>query len=446
MVGNVFFASSAFVQLSPSSSASCQSSSICTATPQWLEMIMDFVREILGTIRTQAPAWYSLGTYVHPNWYQGHDFVPPSQTVLGNLKTNIQQKLIFSATLSILLLRSAAWFSDVLWQFLLLFKHGVFLRDVGLVDALEQELINKYYEVGLWWALFSHINDQNLALMNEVIDTYVRRGVLSPWSSFAQWTTYQDVLVSLYAILSSTKTFLYLDKNLDLSISQSFIKLYFVPSFLESLQAEYTCIRWFTNPCDPQLQKITSAFGTVFLDFSSSWKRSFAVLTWSISRLQETFSRQQSQTFKEREQELLHTLYGTTISDSVRLSNPFTITTQNISPKDSYLSPSWKWFLQSSPRQRIEDAHLPATPQVSLVMIEDKQFVRILNGYMTDVFVSHDLDIQQSMLVETKVITPLFAYLGDFIFRLKDYVVGNLSVEWSLVYNLARAARLQCSQ
>lgn len=438
----------------------CTSTSICGTAPKQFTLLLDFVREMMNTIKTIGTQWEYLGQYINPNRYAGNVFTPPANTVMSKTLRNINQKAKFA-------LASTAIFStpvnfaglkDVLWWTALLAKDKVFLRDTKLVEALESQLSDKRYELGLWWWRYTQINPTNKKIMETIIKKYVDAGLLSQWS-LADGVQYNNVTSLLVSILSAAKTFLYFDR-IDQFSTDYFsrwglngIKISFTPGLFTTIQDEYECVKWPYNVCDPQsgqfkknIEKMTSS-----ITKSATWFvttiRDASLRLWQLFLKEDN----QSEAFKQREADLLKTMYGTTkdgkwvFGGSLKksLSSIWSDIKMLWSDVSRFRSPS----IDDSQKNKdeIEDlrAQQPSIP--SAPAQGEETFKAYIASYTKDVFAQQASDIQLAYLAETKDVTPGFTVLGKQIFLIKNDVIGSKDLEWSLIKSLSEAADLQCS-
>jgi hypothetical protein len=60
-----------------------------------------------------------------------------------------------------------------------LFKNEVFLRDMRLLEDVQATLSQKKYELGLAGGWFSSINEPNRKQLQSILDSYIKKGLLS---------------------------------------------------------------------------------------------------------------------------------------------------------------------------------------------------------------------------------------------------------------------------
>ena len=160
----------------------CSTSSICWTAPQKFTFMLDFVREMINSIKTIGTEGDYLGKYVHPNRFQWNNFVPETKTVVGKVAQSVEQKLKFGAAATTIFTNPInAWGLEeaAVGSVILTSKNKVFLRDSKLVEEMESLLSDKKYEIWLWWGWYSKVNEQNLALMNTILESYKNKWLFS---------------------------------------------------------------------------------------------------------------------------------------------------------------------------------------------------------------------------------------------------------------------------
>lgn len=449
-----------FAQTSETSPLDCTSTSICGTAPKQFTLLLDFVREMMNSIKTIGTQWEYLGQYINPNRYADNVFTPPANTVVTKTLRNINQKAKFA-------LASTAIFStpvnfaglkDVLWWTVLLAKDKVFLRDTKLVEALESQLSDKRYELGLWWWRYTQINASNRKTMEIIIQKYIDAWLFSQWS-LADGVQYNNITSLLVSMLSATKTFLYFDR-IDQFSTDYFsrwglngIKITFAPDVFMTIQNEYRCVTWPYSVCDSRsgqfkknIEKMTSS-----ITKSATW---FVTTIRDASlRLGQLFLKEdnQSEAFKQREANLLKTMYGTTKNSKWvfggSLKKSFSSIWSDIktlwSDVSRFRSPSVDDSQKTKDEietLRAQQPTIPTSPAQG-----EETFKAYIRSYTKDVFDQEASDIQLAYLAETKDVTPGFTVLGKQIFTIKNDIIGSKDLEWSLIKSLSEAADLQCS-
>lgn len=440
------------------------SSSICWSPSAEMVMIIDFVREMMNSIKTIWTEWKHLGKYVDPNWFQWNEFVPPKQNIFSQVGKNLQQKAMFAVASAAIFTNPTNWggIKDILGNTTLLAKDKVFLRDTKLVEELESQLSTKKLEVGLggWW--YSKINPANRAVMTNIIQKYDKKWLLSGNMSYIpDGVLYADVVSLLTQMLSSAKAFLAVGMTYQFTeVSRWWsngIRIAFVDTIGASMKNEYACVTF----CD--INKKT--FGALWSDLSSTVSEgihSGFVLTIkdANSRFVQTFSKEADQTeqFKARQNDLLQSTYGTSqrrkgfFNKSINGFDELGEVADAVKDIGAGIVDAWKYvankdFRTTTKEQKKvrKEAKLPTVASVSHYDTSEVAFENILRGYVSDVFEQQALDIELASFAETKEITHGFNALWLQIVNLKTKVVGNKTQEWTLVKALWDACEAQCA-
>ncbi len=445
---------------------SCEDSTICGSPPQELAMIVDFVREMMNSIKTIWPQWDYLGKYINPNWFEGTTFTPPEQNILWQVGRNLAQKALFGVATATIFMDPVNFggFKDFFSNFSLLSKNKVFLRDTQLIEDLESQLSTKKMELGLGGGTFIWINSANHAMMTAIIQTYVDKWLLNKTkSSIPENVLYIDLLFLLTKITSSAKEFLYFD-----TISQftevskwldNDLRIAFVDGIGERIQAEYKCAKH----CD----KNKKTLNALWIDLKSMLSGGFnewfvAVFKDANDRFVQTFSSETDQTaqFKARKNDLLQSTYGR----SERRWSLFDIRADDSdlnkvgeSIEDGLASVwnvrlnLWKYTTNKEFRTLVQEekqarkkATLPDVSSTSYYDASEDFFENILRGYVNDVFEQQTLDIELASFAEVKDVTRVFEVLWAQITAINDKIVWTKTQEWSLVKALWDACELQC--
>lgn len=441
---------------------SCENSTICGSPSPELRMIVDFVREMMNSIKTIWPQWDYLGEYVNPDWFEGNTFTPPQQNIVSRVGRNLAQKALFGVASAAVFVNPVNFggTKDLLGNTVLLSKNKVFLRDTKLIEELESQLSTKKLEIGLggWW--FTKINSTNRAVMTNIIQTYVDKWLLDAKKiSFPDGVLYSDVISLLTKMLSSAKTFLYVDTiNQFDEVSTRWpndIRIGFVAGLGEKMKAEYDCARWFWDVCDENKQSFAGLWSKLTSIVSGGVNDGFVdTIKDASNRLVQTFSKEEDQTdqFKARKNDLLQSTYGRS-ERRWKLIDVSIDGTGELKEVGDSLVDAWKYVANKDFRSVIddqkkatEDAALPDAIAVSVYDTAEVIFENILRGYVSDVFEQQALDIELASFAEVKDITPAFELLWAQINSVEKNVIGTKTQEWSLVKALGDACELQCGR
>ncbi len=457
LAGGFSFVSAKFVQVTVSKDIYCQSTTICGTVSQPLSLLMDFVNEMINTIHTQGTEWTYLGQYVNPNRFQWSVFAPPAQTVVSRVARNVSQKLKFSmATTAIFFNPVNFWGAkDIAGWTTLLTKNKVFLRDTKLIETLESQLATKKYELGVGGGWYEQINNQNLMIMRNILQKYIEAGIFQPWSVINDGVSYNNITSMLTSILSAAKSFLYFD-----TISQfdqisrwgtDGVRIIFDSGAMSVMKTDYSCARGITNPCDSNIKKFKDTIKTLIANTKNSWSDSLETFTDAIDRLGDIFSKNPSDEFTTREEELLKSMYGSTKIGSIKKPLNFSVEETNgnilstISGISNSFTRSWKALTDKSVPATQEKVENIQKKTLVNTMSQDV-FVTIMNQYLLDVFVSQTVDQDISISSEVKDITPAFTALGIQIQAIKDDILGWKEKKNSLISSLGEACELQCGR
>ncbi len=297
----------------------CKTSSICGTAPKNFILMLDFVREMMNSIKTIGTQWSYLWQYVNPNRFAGNLFSPPQQAILSKAARNVVQKAEFTlASTAIFSNPMNFWgFQDFAWSTVLLGQSSVFLRDAKLVESLESLLNDKKYELGMWAWWFEKVNPTNLKIMQTILKSYIDQWVFTSASSIADGVLYSNITSLLTKILASAKTLLYYDtlSSFD-EITRWWdvgIKIVFDPASMAGIQKDYSCARGF-NVCSTSLKKFTANRKNLWTTINKGLTSGFLdIFTNAVDRLVQTFSKESNQTdaFKARQTDLLKSMYGT---------------------------------------------------------------------------------------------------------------------------------------
>jgi len=448
-------------------------SSVCGTAPEQFTFLMDFVREMMNSIKTMGTQWEYLGKYVNPNRFKWNAFTPPKKTTLGRLARNIWQKLQFGAATAAIIWSPAnfAWLKDMFGWVILLFKNRVFLRDSMLIQTLESNLNNKKYELGLWWWRYETVNSENSAILQSIITTYINKWLLLPASKIHPGVTYENVASLLTQVLSSAKTFLYLGTTSQMDSmsrwsSDQSIFVAFSGGAMTQIKRDYTCARWPNYICSSQHMTIKKVFSTMWKSLSSGASSSRKTIKDATKRLGMLFTpSQQDDSYKAREQDLLRSIYGSKKISKWTLINVnwlqealaevksvwaaagelWTAIVQVWSGIWTSMAAIWELVTYRSSPSEIKDTF---TSNMSLPAptFEDTDISKIVDSYLLDVFNSQQTDLDLVSMNEVKGVTPAFQVLGTQVSVIKNDILGGKDTEKSLLKYLWAACELQCGR
>ncbi len=451
LVNAFSFVDAKFVVIQPASLETCKHSTICGTAPDTFVMMLDFVRDMLNSIKTIGTEWEYLGEYVSPNRFQGNDFVPPQTSLVDKVARNTMQKLTFVAALSAVFSDSSdRWgVKEVIGNTILVAKNEVFLRDNTLVEEMESLLNDKKYELGMGGWRYTGISDINLVIMNTILEDYKKKWLFIDDSFISKSSTYSDITSVLSKILSAMKNFLYFDTTGQfISIrEEQDIKVFFSPEAIVSLQNSYDCARGFLDVCD----KNKTTFKTIRKDISTKRKISpldnKKVFSDANKRLVALFFKTDDETIQkdleERKYELWRSTYGQTGRKEGILFNLIDPNfTQNEGSLWSLFSNNWK--ISSKPSDKVTDYDDVIVGEVPL--FANEQYATILKSSVVDIFDRQIIDQELVGYVEVKDITSAFTILGDQISTIKTNVIWNKDTDNTLIKSLGEACETQCGR
>lgn len=462
-------------------SSSC-SKAICASSPKEFSLLLTLCRDLLQSIKTMGTTSPYLGKYVHPNRFQWDAFMPPEQNVLDKTLSSVDQALDFSVATTAIFSspQQFGWAKDVLAWILVLFKNEVFLRDMRLLEDVQATLSQKKYELGLAGGWFSSINEPNRKQLQSILDSYIKKGLLSQWSFIKEGTLYNHITSLVGGILSATQSFLYLDKDVETdplaSLStRSWVKwqgntlqVVFSSWALHAMDAQYACAQWTTNICSKENSVLSSGI-SLFTSFASSQKDA-GLSAWkkikdASKRLTQVFSARPSDEFKNREKELLTSYYGNQAYAEKRwtsltwfLSSLVSVSTENSSsplkdmkfdPKGAYISLKdmfnhrRKIALDQQNLSKDSVAVVKEGMQEAWLLSDASSFEGSISLGLQDMLSFQEADFLSVSLSDVKDFTAIFAILGKQIHAIND-LIGTKD-DW-LLQTLSTCADLQCSQ
>lgn len=472
-----------FIQIQPASPETCKNSTICGTAPDMFVMMLDFVRDILNSIKTIGTEWEYLGEYVSPNRFQGNDFVPPQKTLVGKVARNTMQKLTFVTALSAVFSDSSdRWgVKEAVGNTILVAKNEVFLRDNTLVEKMESLLNDKKYELGMGGWRYTGVSDINLVIMNTILEDYKKKWLFIDDSFISKSATYSDITSVLSKILSAMKNFLYFDTT-DQFISireNQDIKVFFSPEVITSLQNSYDCARGFLDVCD----KNKTTFKTIRKDISTKRKTSpldnKKVFSDANDRLKLLFTANKSEEQKKEFDDIQYQLVWSTYARSGLIRDGVLFDTTNMfSENEGSLWKVWsafgdlgRWIADTTvmvatwaaaiftgtlplisrtrkiirkPSDRVKNYDDVIVGEVPL--FGNEQYATILKSSVVDIFDRQIIDQELVGYVEVKDITPAFAILGDQISTIKTNVIWNKDTDNTLIKSLGEACETQCGR
>ncbi len=446
-------------QISSDDSVYCiTQSSICWTAPHYFTLLLDFVREMMNSIKTIGTQWAYVGKYINPNRFEGATFVAPKTNIITATTRNITQKLNFGVA-SVAIVTSpvnGAGLKDVWGWLSLLFKNKVFLRDNLLVEELESQLSDKKLELGLGGGWFTPVNVANRTLMKNIIQKYIDNWLFID-GTISDGVLYNTITSLLTQLLSSAKTVLYLDSVSQLdNISRggsSGVTLVFNTSNIQAIQRDYTCAKWFINPCDSSLQAFSGAIASLLSDLETSTTSSYKTITNALDRLKQIFSKQQTTSFIERESELLKSMYGTQKVNKwtllrVKYDKSIVQNIKNVGVAVGQNATSLWTFVSKGIQQKkqVVETSIDKENIVSVSTPAQWQplFEQYIGTYLQDVFNQQSIDAELATFVEVDSVTPAFTVLSQQISTIKKDILGGKDQEGSLLKNLWVACELQC--
>jgi len=435
-------------------------SSVCGTAPEQFTYLMDFVREMMNAIKTIGPEWEYLGQYVNPNRFQWSVFVAPKKTVAGKLLRNIDQKLKFGLATTAIFASPVnfAGLKDMLWGVVLLSKNQVFLRDNKLIEQLETQLNDKKYELGLWGWWNEQIIPENIALMKQIISDYSGKLLLIPSSTIRVGVSYNNITSLLTQILSSAKNFLYfgttaqLDSMSRWSYSQG-IFVGFSPDSMATIKREYNCARWPYYICSSEKTKFKDAWSKMWKGIQLWSSETTKTFNDAVDRLWEIFSKEQSQSFKDREDDLLKSMYGTTKMSTWTLSDALKKSWAGIKKSGAEigeemvdLASDIETFRTFPEYIKGTVENIPPSLDIPPVTVFTTDITTHIDTYVYDVLNSQQTDLDLVSMVEVSWVTPAFAVLGQQLLAIKNNVLGDKEKDNSLIKSLQMASELQCER
>lgn len=436
-------------------------SSICGTAPEQFTFLMDFVREMMNSIKTIWPQGEYLGKYVNPNRFKWNEFIAPKKTLLGKVATNVANKLKFG-------LASTAIFSspvnfaglkDMLWWVVLLTKNHVFLRDTKLIEKLDTLLNDKKYELGLWWWWNAQIIPENIAIMQGIVNTYKEKWLLVPSSILNPGVSYNNVTSLLTQVLSSAKSFLSLGTTDQFDTitrggSDQWIFIGFQTGAIATIKRDYTCARWPNAICSSEWKKLKEAWTKMWKSLSFWSAETKKTLKDAVTRLWQIFSPStQDDKFKAREADLLRSMYGSTkinkwtLSDSLKktwagIKKSWTEVGQQFSDLGGDIA-----LFRSIPKTMKDTiAAKPTLPTMPPDTPETTDVGKTIDAYVYDVFVNQQTDLDLVSLSEVKGITPAFAVLRKQVSVIKNDILGGKDKKNTFISSLWGACELQCGR
>jgi len=436
-----------------------------------MTLLLDFVGEMITSMKTQWTHWDYLGQYVNPNRFKGNVFAPPAKTAAGTLARNVVQKIEFG-------LATTAIFTDPInfaggkyivgWT-VLLAKNKVFLRDNKLVEELESQLSDKKYELGLWGWRYDAINADNLQVMSWIVKKYIDDWLFEEWSQIKNGTVYNDITDLLTQIISSAKTFLYFDSTSQFDditrwSTHGGVTIMFDTGMMQHLSYDYSCARGISNPCDALWTTFAKNIKTLWKSTTTSRADTKNLFTGAIKRLGQTFGLgDQDEAFKTREADLLKSMYGTTrATTGLLFGNLWKVSYDESNGSVSTLGDIWKWAVSvaqalASGAVRSwniitkdiwakRDAIQSIRSSESSYNSWKDAFSTMMDAYIGDVFANQGADTELATFSEVKDITPAFKVLGDQIYAIKNTILGGKEKENSLLGSLWTASQLQCNK
>ncbi len=437
-------------------------SSVCGTAPKDFTALLDFVREMTTSIKTIGPEWPYLGMYVNPNRFKWATFTPPQQSIVGRVARNVSQKIkfgfattaIFSSPVNI------AGLKDMLWWVVLLSKNHVFLRDNKLVEQMESQVNDKKYELGLWGWWYEQVNLENRLIMQSIIKKYIDSWLLTAWS-IKEGVSYNNITSLLTQTLSAAKSFLYFGSTdqfttISRGASDQWISIRFNDLAITTLQRNYECARWPHYICSSESKKFTEGVSQLRKSFhlwSASTKKTFNDAT---DRLWDIFAKNQSQDFKNREEELLNSMYGTQKTTPGKLID---VQYQENNGSASTLTALWAWIGDAA--SAVSKIAVKSRNIITKDIREEKQIqepsstikytgpdtvIQLIDLYIDDVFLNQQIDSEFVRMAEVQDVTPAFKVLWDQLSVIKNDILGGKDKNNSLIWSLWVACELQCGR
>jgi len=434
----------------------CADSTICGSAPEAFTALLDFVTEMMNAIQTIGTQWDYVGEYVNPNRFIGDTFTPPAKTVVGTLAKNIEQKLKFGLATTAIFSSpiNLAGVKDAVWWIILLSKNKVFLRDNKIVEELESQVNDKRYELGLWWWWYEKIIPQNVAIMNDIIQKYVKKWLFSNWE-ITDGVLYNNVTSLLLRILSAAKSVLYFNSvNQFTEFSRGWenngIKITFDTQAIQSIQDDYTC----ADVCDTNKTTFKTIRKNLTASLSGSSYNNKKVFNDALTRLGQLFSKSKQKddpSYQERKDELLRSMYGTTKDARGVFAGSIKQSLSGILEDVSTLWSDVSRF--RNPPKNAQDIKTDiVTNQANQNIMAtttpaqwEATFKEYLKSYVQDVFDQQSTDIELASFSEVKDVTPTFKSLWDQIFNIKTKVIGSKDTDGSLIQGLWQACEAQCN-
>jgi len=470
-VGGISFVDATVVQINRVENFDeyCKDSAICGSPSKEFSLMMDFVREMMNSIKTIGTEWPYLGKYVNPNRFEGNRFVSPEKSIVSRITRNLVQKTTFGVAAIAIFANPVNVFGgkDVMGNVVLVSKNRVFLRDTKLLEEIESQLSTKKLEIGLWWAWFDKVNSHNVAVMHGIVQKYVELGLLDGGTSYlVDWVSYVNIVSILTQILSSAKTFLYVDSigQFD-SVSrwwENGIRISFVQGVGQKMQNDYTCARGLWDVCDVSLKEkfagLWQNLTDMFFDASTGDQWFKTTFKDANNRFVSTFSPSKAidpKRFQARRHDLLQSTHGRSergtfievnYDDGGDGQEALDVAKWWIVNVRKYMTNKDFRTKKQDEKKAQQQVALEEVRVVSVYDEAEATFQNILQAYVNDVFVQQSLDIELATFSEVKDVTPWFAKLWQQIYAIKDVVLGGTNKEWSLIKTLRDAAVMQCSQ
>lgn len=455
----------------------CETSRVCGSAPEEMGLLLDFVSDMLGSIKTIGTEWSYLWQYVNPNRFKGEVFDPPTQNIVDKVSRNIAQKLTFSAATLAVLTNPINFFGtkDIAWWTALLGKNKVFLRDVKLIEDLEATLTTKKYELWAWWGLNDQIIDENLVRMQDIFAEYTEAWLFE--GSISHGVRYTNITSMMTLILSAAKELLYFDSTALLdSISRADdtlvdihnIRIVFKQEALKNIIDQYACAKWPTNKCSKEHASLKEIFSSSLSSLTGGWASAQDIFNEALDKRDQTFSKDdQDEQFQAREADLIRSMYGTqTYTKGKRLNTDingfkeladnskriWTWALDGIQDTGKAIGRTWNFFTKKLPDiiEAKKQAKADAAAQANISSDADSNglssttnvsFDEYLQTYVSDVFINQEIDTYLVSLSEIKDVTPKFAQLWEQLYAIKTYIVDG-----TLLENLSTAAKLQCNK
>lgn len=432
-------------------------SSVCGTAPKDFTALMDFVREMNNSIKTIGPEWPYLGKYVNPNRFKWNIFFAPQQSIVGRVARNVSQKIKFGfATTAIFSSpTNVAGLKDMLWWIVLLSKNDVFLRDNKLIEELDSQVNDKKYELGLWGWWYEQVNLENRTNMQGIIKKYIDKWLLTRWS-IKDGVSYNNITSLLTQILSAAKSFLYFGSTdqfttISRGAADQGVSIRFNDSAIATFQRNYNCARWPHYVCSSESKKFKGQVGQLWKSFhlwSALAKKTFNDAN---DRLWELFSKNKSQDFKDREAELLKSMYGNKKTPPGKFIDvQYRYSEVNGSAKTlgdigkwigNIVTKSWNVITKD-----IREERQIQKPSPNLTYVNWDTILQLVDLYIDDVFLNQQSDIEFVHLAEVHDVTAGFKVIGDQLSVIKNDILGAKDKNNSLIWSLWAACELQCGR